>query len=44
MVYSSLVMKFQNCVHADIYRITIYDKDRVDLIFQSSKDRLKFST
>lgn len=28
MVYSSLVMKFQNCVHAAIYKITIYDKER----------------
>lgn len=28
MVYSSLVMKFQNCVHVDIHRATIYDKEQ----------------
>lgn len=28
MVYSSLITKFQNCVHADIYRVTICDKEQ----------------
>lgn len=28
MVYSCLVMQFQNCVHADIYRMTIDDKEQ----------------
>lgn len=45
MVYSSLVMKFQNCVHAATYNeITIYDKAQSGLLFQSSKDHVKSST
>lgn len=44
-VYSALAMKFQNCVHANIYiELLSMTKNRVDLVFQSSKDRLKFST
>ena len=37
MAYSSLVMKFQNCVHAATYsKTTIYDKE------QSRSDILEF--